>query len=473
MRIQKTIPFKRFHLSASSLFWFILGFILTALFLTSFLFSLLKYFYQGRAFEGVYIDNIYVGGKTRQEIKEIFEKKNLEKMNNHITFSLDDKIATFSASEINAGFDAGLMEEQAHSLGRSGDMLTNLYIITHAYLNGISLPTSYSYSFEKNREKLNLIQKEIYTPPVDALFTVENNKVIAFRESQNGKTIDFDELDKQLKAKLPIMMRTEEKNINIDIPIKILWPVVTTQKANRLGIVEVIGEGKSYFRGSISNRIHNVILASSRINGILVAPNETFSFNNALGDISVYTGYKQAYIIKGGKTVLGDGGGVCQVSTTLFRALLNAGLPITERHPHSYRVEYYEQNSPPGFDATVFSPTEDLKFKNDTANYILIQSSADEDNLSLTFTLYGKKDNRQITISKPIVISLASPPPPTYQDDPNLPKGETKQVEFEAIGANVTFSRKVEKNGKTIINDIFSSKYSPWQAIYLRGTKEQ
>jgi len=136
-------------------------------------------------------------------------------------------------------------------------------------------------------------------------------------------------------------------------------------------------------------------------------------------------------------------------------------------------VGYYEQNSPPGFDATVFSPTEDLKFKNDTANYILIQSSADEDNLSLTFTLYGKKDNRQITISKPIVTSLASPPPPTYQDDPNLPKGETKQVEFEAIGANVTFSRKVEKNGKTIINDIFSSKYSPWQAIYLRGTKEQ
>ena len=170
-----------------------------------------------------------------------------------------------------------------------------------------------------------------------------------------------------------------------ELPLEKIEPEIKTSDTNRLGIVDLIGQGESYFRHSITSRIHNIDLASSRLDGVLIAPGEIFSFNQAVGEISKTTGYRDAYIIQNGRTTLGAGGGVCQVSTTLFRAALNAGLPIIERHAHAYRVSYYEQDSKPGFDATVFSPTADLKFKNDTNAYILVQRFFELKNHHLVF----------------------------------------------------------------------------------------
>jgi vancomycin resistance protein YoaR len=251
-----------------------------------------------------------------------------------------------------------------------------------------------------------------------------------------------------------------------------LKPAITTENVNSLGIRELISEGTSLFYHSIENRIFNLSLAASRLNGILIAPGEVFSFNKALGDISSFTGYKQAYVIENGRTVLGDGGGVCQVSTTLFRAALRAGLPITERHTHAYRVGYYEEDAGPGIDAAIYSPTVDLRFKNDTDGHILIQSYADSVNMRLTFQLYGTKDGREVVINEPVILSQSPAPEPIYQDDPTLPKGEIKQVDFAAAGANVYFTRNVKKDGKIIIADKFVSNYRPWQAVFMRGTKE-
>lgn len=212
------------------------------------------------------------------------------------------------------------------------------------------------------------------------------------------------------------------------------------------------------------------MLAASKFNGVLVKPGETFSFNDVLGDVSAYTGFQQAYVIKEGKTVLGDGGGVCQVSTTLFRAIINAGLPVVERAAHAYRVGYYEQDSPPGFDATVYSPSPDLKFKNDTPGYILIQTSVDLNKLSLVFELYGTNDGRVASVSKPTITNQSPPPPNLYQDDPTLPVGTVKQIDFAAWGATVSFNYTVEKDGQVAYQKTFVSNFRPWQAVYLRGT---
>lgn len=177
-------------------------------------------------------------------------------------------------------------------------------------------------------------------------------------------------------------------------------------------------------------------------------------------------------MINDGKTELGDGGGVCQVSTTMFRAALNAGLQIVERHQHAYRVGYYEQDSGPGIDAAIYSPSVDLKFKNNTGHAILIQTVNDPDNSALTFVFYGTKDpNRQVTISTPVVLSQTPAPPPLYQNDPTLPVGQTKQTDYSANGADVYFTRTVTENGKVIIQDKFTSDYQPWQAVYLVGTQ--
>ena len=132
----------------------------------------------------------------------------------------------------------------------------------------------------------------------------------------------------------------------------------------------------------------------------MVEPGGTFSFVEAIGPINRANGFTAAKIISGGRTILGDGGGVCQVSTTIFRAALNSGLPIVERNAHSYRVSYYEQDAPPGLDATIYSPSVDLKFQNDTDSYILVASEYNQENATLKYTIYGQSDGRVVEVTE-------------------------------------------------------------------------
>ena len=306
--------------------------------------------------------------------------------------------------------------------------------------------------------------------PQNPKFVFANGKVTEFQPALDGIKIDRDALKTLLTEKLTELSESDKKTLSLDIPVVKAPPEVETGKVNDFGIKELIGRGTSIYFHSIPGRVHNIALAASRINGTLVKPGETFSFNNTLGDVSAFTGYQQAYIISEGKTILGDGGGVCQVSTTLFRAVLNAGLPVVERQAHAYRVGYYEQDSPPGIDATVFSPSPDFKFTNDTGHYVLIETKADTKNYSLVFELYGTSDGRVSSISKPVVTNVTAPPPDLYQDDPTLPAGVVKQVDYKAWGAKVTFNYTVTRGGQEIINKTFVSNYKAWQAIYLRGT---
>ncbi|KKT64866.1 MAG: VanW family protein [Candidatus Collierbacteria bacterium GW2011_GWC2_44_30] len=147
-------------------------------------------------------------------------------------------------------------------------------------------------------------------------------------------------------------------------------------------------------------------------------------------------------------------------------------MPITERKAHAYRVGYYEQDSPPGIDATVYYPTADLKFLNDTGHYILIQETVDTKNLSMQVDIYGTSDGRKATISKPQISNQTPPPATMYVDDPTLPLGSMKQIDWSAWGAKVVFNYSVERGGETIYEKTFVSNYQPWQAIYLKGTRQ-
>ncbi len=301
--------------------------------------------------------------------------------------------------------------------------------------------------------------------PRDAVFVFENNKVNEFKPEVVGATIDIPNFNQKLAE---FLLAGEDKIL--EIPVILTYPKIKTGDINNLGIKELIGSGKSSFSHSIPGRVFNVNLAASRVNGTLVPPGEEFSFVNAVGDITKATGYQTAYIISAGRTVLGDGGGVCQVSTTTFRAALDAGLPITERKAHAYRVGYYEQDSPPGIDATVYYPSADLKFLNDTGNYILIQEEVDTKKLTMKVNIYGTSDGRKSTISKPRISNQSPPPATMYVDDPTLPLGTTKQIDWSAWGARVVFDYKVERNGENIYEKTFVSNYQPWQAIFLKGT---
>lgn len=326
------------------------------------------------------------------------------------------------------------------------------------------------YSQEEISSVTSEIAQSVNRQPQDSVFIFEGGRVQEFAPSKDGITVKVDELGSLITESLTKLETSEGALISIEIPVEKKAPKIATGDVNNLGIKELIGRGTSRFAGSIANRIHNISLASLRFKGVLLAPGETLSFNKTLGDVSLFTGYKQAYVIKDGKTILGDGGGVCQVSTTLFRAALNAGLPIIERRAHSYRVGYYEQDSPPGLDATVYDLTSDLKIQNDTPGHILIQTVVDTKKLTLAFEIYGTDDGRVATTTKPVTTNVVPPPEDLYQDDPTLPAGVVKQVEYKAWGAKVTFNYRVERAGEVLQQKTFVSNYRPWQAVYLRGT---
>jgi len=326
---------------------------------------------------------------------------------------------------------------------------------------------------EKINSEVQKISSQINTDSQNPVFQFENNKVIEFKPAITGIKVKENETSNKILQALMLLSQNNDENIFIDIPVEITNPDYKTEEVNNLGIKELLSTGTSKFVGSISSRVYNISLAASRVSGHLVAPNEIFSFNQAVGDISALSGYKEAYVIKDGKTTLGDGGGVCQVSTTLFRAALNAGLPILERKSHSYRVGYYEQDAAPGLDATIYSPITDFKFKNDTNNYILVQAIFDGKNSTLKFEIYGTSDGRKVTLTKPILYDQAPPPEDLYVDEPTLPIGTIKQVEYKAWGGKSKFDYIVEKDGKIIFEKTFYSSYRPWGAVFLKGTGGQ
>lgn len=464
---------RHIHQITKGTFWFLVGASLAIFLILSFSFIIFRTTNRNVVYPGVIVDGVNFGGKTQRQVETYFADKNDKISKSQFVFSSPVGTVSASAKDINFGYDGTLLATQAFSIGRSKDIFSNASLIVQAYINGVDLSPSYRYSDEKLSELISPLEKKINTDPVDALFNFSGGRVLAFRPSSEGQALDREILNQVLESQFPVLLKSSKpQTVYITIPIKALKPQVSTDKANNLGIKELIGAGTSLFQHSIPNRIYNITLASTRLNGILVAPGETFSFDKALGDVSAFTGYKQAYVIENGKTILGDGGGVCQVSTTFFRAILNAGLPVEERHAHAYRVGYYEQDSPPGIDATIYSPSVDLRFKNDTESYILIQTFVDPQIQRLTFFLYGTTDGRQVEMSKPVITNQTAPSPPQYQDDPTRPKGSIEQTDFEAWGANVYFTRQVTKNGKVIISERYDSNYRPWQAVYIRGTKE-
>lgn len=471
-KIKPLVKKKHLKYVGHTAFWFLAGAAISLFLISSFSYFGYQKLYEGKVYPGIKINEIDFSEKTEKEVSDYFISKNKEAQGANFIFTHETYTATISAKDIEFGYDEKLLTKQAMSLGRSNSPFSNISIMILAYTKGVDLSPSYNYSEVKLDEKINPIAEKIDKKPIEALFNFENGRVTEFRASEDGKEVNKEELNKIIISKaISVLNYSDQKIVNIKIPVKTIQPGLSTDKVNQMGIKELIGIGTSSYKGSIENRAFNINLAASRINGVLVKPGETFSFNKNIGDISASTGFKQAYVIQNGRTVLGDGGGVCQVSTTFFRSILNAGLPIVERNQHAYRVSYYEQDSLPGIDAAIYTPNIDFKFKNDTKNHILIQAVNDAINQQLTFMLYGTLDGRTVEMSTPVVTSQSPAPEPKYEDDPNLPVGQLKQVDFAAAGAKVFFTRTVKKEGKTIIEETFNSNYRPWQAVFQRGTK--
>ncbi|HVM90446.1 MAG TPA: VanW family protein [Verrucomicrobiae bacterium] len=243
-----------------------------------------------------------------------------------------------------------------------------------------------------------------------------------------------------------------------------LTPDITGPDAERLGVTHLLGVGKSNFAGSPTNRRKNIALGAKKMNGVLIAPGDTFSQLKVLGPVDGDHGWFQELVIKGDKTTPEYGGGLCQIGTTSFRAALASGLPIVERQNHSYRVVYYE---PAGTDATIYDPAPDFKFKNDTPGNLLITSQIEGDNL--LFFVWGTPDGRAASSTTPKVYDIVPPPPKKIIPTTDLPVGQTKCTEIAHAGATASFDYAVAYADGTYKKETFTSHYRPWGAVCLVG----
>ena len=310
------------------------------------------------------------------------------------------------------------------------------------------------------------ISLQVERPPVDAQFwfDLESSTLVPVVESEPGQTLDITTTVALIEGAANGDQRT------VALPLVPVRPALATEDAPSLGIVELIGEGVTNFSGSSASRVQNIVVGAAQFDGLLIAPGETFSFNHYLGEVTAEKGYEESIIIWGNTTRADVGGGLCQVSSTAFRAAFWAGLPIAERWAHAFRVSYYEP--PIGLDATIYSPDVDLKWVNDTGHYILIQTYVDRENSTLTFHYYGTNPGRTVEMDGPYEENSVPHGPAVYRDDPTLPKGQTKQIEWAKDGLDVTVYRIITENGVEVERETVFSQYRPWQAVYLVGTKE-
>lgn len=303
------------------------------------------------------------------------------------------------------------------------------------------------------------------------IFNDDTHQLEPIQAAVTGRTLDISGSAKTIREKLA----AGEHNIPLEFAFT--PPAVSDNASGEsLGIRELVHAETSYFYGSGPARIQNIQASAARFHGLLIPPDSTFSMAEALGDISLDNGYAEALIILNGRTIAGVGGGVCQVSTTLFRAAFFSGFPIVERNAHAYRVSYYEKvagnridQDLAGLDATVFVPLVDFKFKNDTPNWLLMETYVNPTYSSITWKFYSTSDGRQVDWNTTGPVNTVPAPDPEYKENPELEKGEIEQVDWPADGADVTVERTVRRDGEIYFRDTFKTHYLPWAAVFEYG----
>lgn len=256
-------------------------------------------------------------------------------------------------------------------------------------------------SFDKKsiQDYITSLTSEVNIEPINAQLSISGGKAVVFTQSRDGAKLDVEESTNNVYNYL----KNRTASSSATLAVKVVKAEVSDDNIEKLGIKELISEGVSYFPGSSANRIQNVRVGSSKFNGVLIRPDEVFSFNKYLGEVSAATGYAEGIVILENKEEKQYGGGLCQVSSTAYRAALLAGLPIVSRTNHAFAVSYYtEPFGVPGVDATIYLPYPDMQFKNDTGKYILVQTEMV--GTTLKFRFYGTK-NKSGVIRGPFFIS--------------------------------------------------------------------
>lgn len=279
------------------------------------------------------------------------------------------------------------------------------------------------------RDFLTHLADTVERDPQDAKLKQENGSVTVSQEALPGQTLNIEKTFSLLKGRLE---NNSANSLTLLLALEKVPPRISSDTIVKLGIKELVSVGETDFSGSPKNRIYNIKRSIQQFDGISIAPGEEFSFVKFLGEVDGEHGYLPELVIKENKTEPEFGGGICQVSTTVFRAALNAGLKITARKNHAYPVRYYR---PYGMDATVYIPNPDLRFMNNTSGHLIMFPEIVGN--KLRFSFYGSKDGRTVTFDGPHILE-------------SNPDGSMRTIFTEIV---------TDAFGKTILSDKFPSNY--------------
>jgi len=276
----------------------------------------------------------------------------------------------------------------------------------------------------------------------------------------------------EARARDMVIAAAMGRDRTLELPMVPTDPPVTEANLHQLGIRELVSIGKSDFTGSAAYRIHNIGVGMQLLNGLLIAPGEEFSFNKNIGQINAANGFVEGAAIIQNRTQQEFGGGICQDSTTMFRAAFWAGLPITERWGHSFYISWYDKyalgprGNGPGLDATIFTGGPDLKFINDTGAWLLIQAWSNPKTGVAQIELYGTKPNRTVDLTHKVYDRVPAPTEPVFVADPKVPQGTIRHTDKARGGMTIDVYRLVVENGVPRPPELFRTRFRPWPNIY-------
>ncbi len=305
-------------------------------------------------------------------------------------------------------------------------------------------------------------EKELNRDKKDVTIRRENDQIVFDGTAEDGQKVSREAFVKTLGLSL-------EKDIStLQLPvIDRAGQVFADKSIQDLNIKELVSTGLSDFAGSPKNRVHNIGVGVRKFNGVVIKKGDEFSFNDHLGPVDGAHGFLPELVIKGPETIPEFGGGLCQVSSTMFRAALFRGLPILERRNHSYAVTYYKWPLGWGFDATIYPGAVDMRFKNDTPGDLLVQAYIEGTRVYYKF--YGIKDSRKVDVSDSIVVGYRGPPAAVNIPTNALPAGAKRVKENAHTGLTAYFTRRVEYPDGNTTDEKFTSVYQARPAVYLVG----
>jgi vancomycin resistance protein YoaR len=412
-------------------------------------------------YPGVYIEDIDVSGKQLSEVEQLIQDKyGKTVLLKKIEIKANDKTYTLDYEKLQAEYNIPEVAKEAFSYGKQGNMIERYRLIKAAEKKKFKL--DFTYNPKPIDELVEKIEKDMNREAIDAKISITKGNIKITPEADGVK------LEKD-KLKQTIMQQLEdefsEENTKIEAPVAVIKPQLTSEKL--AAINTRVSTFSTSFTTSTANRINNIDLSTKAINGTLLMPEETFSFNETVGERTRARGYKEAGVIIGDQIESGLGGGICQVSSTLYNAVLKSNIKATERRNHSLPLSYIGK----GLDATVDWGNIDLKFKNTLDIPIYIEGYVE--NKNVYFNVYSSKDLTKKSYEMVTEITDTIQPTIKYIDDPKLNAGETEVVKKASTGYKIKTYRKTFENGKLINTELISSdRYKVVNGEIKRGTKE-